>query len=35
MGGGATIGQLSLALSAPLILTLVLAPLTLWLYRRD
>jgi ABC-2 type transport system permease protein len=35
MGGGATIGQLSLAVSAPLILTLVLAPLTLWLYRRD
>ncbi len=35
MGGGATIGQIALALVAPLLLTAVLAPVTLWLYRRQ
>lgn len=34
MNGGATWEQLGLALLAPLLLTIVLAPLTLWLYRR-
>ncbi len=34
MNGGVTWEQLSLALLAPLLLTVVLAPLTLWLYRR-
>ena len=34
MNGGATWEQLGLALLAPLLLTVVLAPLTLWLYRR-
>jgi ABC-2 type transport system permease protein len=34
MSGGATATQLVQALSAPVALTLVLAPLTLWLYRR-
>ena len=34
MNGGATWTQLGLALLAPLLLTVVLAPLTLWLYRR-
>ncbi len=34
MNGGATWEQLGLALLAPLLLTAVLAPLTLWLYRR-
>jgi len=32
MGGGATAGQIGLALLAPVILTLLLAPLTLWIY---
>ncbi len=35
MGGGATMGQVLLALSAPALLTAVLAPVTLWLYRRQ
>ncbi|MGE0521197.1 MAG: ABC transporter permease [Candidatus Binatia bacterium] len=35
MGGGASPGQIALALLAPAALTLVLAPLTLWLYRRQ
>lgn len=35
MGGGASPGQIVLALLAPAVLTLVLAPLTLWLYRRQ
>ena len=35
MGGGATIGQIVLALSAPVLLTAVLSPVTLWLYRRQ
>lgn len=35
MGGGATAGQILLALAAPIMLTLVLAPLTLRLYRRQ
>ncbi|MBI3774522.1 MAG: ABC transporter permease, partial [Gammaproteobacteria bacterium] len=34
MNGGVTVEQLGLALLAPLLLTVVLAPLTLWLYRR-
>jgi ABC-2 type transport system permease protein len=34
MGGGVTVGELGLALSAPAALTLLLAPATLWLYRR-
>ena len=34
MNGGATWEQLGLALFTPLVLTIVLAPLTLWLYRR-
>ena len=34
MNGGATWAQLGLALLTPLLLTLMLAPLTLWLYRR-
>ena len=35
MGGGATVGQVALALVAPVILTALLAPVTLWLYRRQ
>jgi ABC-2 type transport system permease protein len=34
MGGGATLGQVALALAFPAALTLVLAPVTLWLYAR-
>ena len=34
MAGTATPGQIGLALLAPVVLTAVLAPLTLWLYRR-
>ena len=34
MGGGATVGQVGLALAFPVVLTLVLAPVTLWLYGR-
>ena len=34
MAGGATAGQIGLALLAPVILTLLLAPLTLWIYTR-
>ena len=34
MGGGASLDQIALALTAPLALTLMLAPVTLWLYRR-
>jgi ABC-2 type transport system permease protein len=34
MGGGATLGQVGLALAAPVLLTLALAPVTLWLYAR-
>jgi ABC-2 type transport system permease protein len=34
MGGGATFAQLAQALSAPVALTALLAPVTLWLYRR-
>jgi ABC-2 type transport system permease protein len=34
MGGGATLGQVALALLFPLVLTLVLAPVTLRLYAR-
>ena len=34
MNGGATWQHIGLALLAPLLLTMVLAPLTLWLYRR-
>ena len=35
MSGGATFEQVLLALAAPVALTLVLAPVTLWLYRRQ
>jgi ABC-2 type transport system permease protein len=35
MGGGATLSQVALALAAPVVLTLVLAPVTLLLYRRQ
>ncbi len=34
MSGEATSGQIALALAAPVVLTAVLAPVTLWLYRR-
>ena len=34
MGGGASLAQIGLAMLAPAVLTLVLAPVTLWLYRR-
>jgi hypothetical protein len=34
MGGGATLGQKALALVFPAVLTLALAPATLWLYAR-
>ncbi|MCE6959848.1 ABC transporter permease [Cereibacter sphaeroides] len=34
MGGTASAGQIAAALAAPVALTLVLAPLTVWLYRR-
>ena len=35
MDGSATAGQIAGALAAPLLLTALLAPLTLWLYRRQ
>src|SRR5688572_16321201 len=35
MGGGATLGQVALALAAPVALTLLLSPVTLWIYRRQ
>lgn len=35
MSGGATAGQVMLALAAPIVLTALLAPLTLWLYQRN
>ena len=35
MGGGATASDIALALLAPVALTLTLAPVTLWLYRRQ
>ena len=35
MGDGATLGEVGIALIAPAVLTVVLAPLTLWLYRRQ
>ena len=35
LGSGATIGEVMLALSAPVVLTAVLSPVTLWLYRRQ
>jgi ABC-2 type transport system permease protein len=35
LGGGATLAEVGLALIAPVVLTLVLAPVTLWLYRRQ
>jgi len=35
MGGGATASDIALALVAPVVLTMVLAPVTLWLYRRQ
>ena len=35
MGSGATLSQIALALVAPAVLTLLLAPTTLWLYRKQ
>ena len=35
MDGGASFDQIALALSAPVLLTLLLAPTTLWLYRKQ
>src|SRR5688572_23457232 len=35
MGGSASLEQIALALAAPVALTLLLAPVTLWLYRRQ
>jgi len=35
MGGTATFGDVALALAAPVALTVLLAPVTLWLYRRQ
>ncbi|PQO24777.1 ABC transporter [Rhodobacteraceae bacterium WD3A24] len=35
MAGHATLAEIGLALSAPVALTLALAPVTLWLYRRE
>jgi ABC-2 type transport system permease protein len=35
MGGGTSFGQIALALVAPVLLTLFLAPTTLWLYRKQ
>ena len=35
MGGGAGMSQIALALAAPVALTMLLAPVTLWLYRRQ
>ena len=35
MGGGATALEIALALVAPVALTVTLAPVTLWLYRRQ
>jgi ABC-2 type transport system permease protein len=34
MGGDATLRQLVVALIAPIALTVILAPVTLWLYRK-
>ncbi|MEM1129603.1 MAG: ABC transporter permease [Pseudomonadota bacterium] len=34
MGGGVTLGQIGLALICPLVLSLALTPVVLWLYRR-
>jgi ABC-2 type transport system permease protein len=35
MGNGANFHQIALALVAPVLLTLTLAPMTLWLYRKQ
>ena len=35
MAGNATLSQVALSLVAPVVLTVVLAPVTLWLYRRQ
>jgi ABC-2 type transport system permease protein len=35
MGGTATLTEIALALIAPVALTLILAPVTLWLYTRS
>jgi ABC-2 type transport system permease protein len=35
MGGGASFDQIALALIAPVLLTLLLAPITLWIYRKQ
>ena len=34
MSGSATFNQIALALFAPAVLTVLLAPVTLWLYRK-
>ena len=35
IGNGASFDQIALALVAPALLTLILAPMTLWLYRKQ
>jgi ABC-2 type transport system permease protein len=35
MGGGASLEEIAMALIAPALLTLFLAPTTLWLYRKQ
>jgi ABC-2 type transport system permease protein len=35
MAGNATLSQVALSLVAPVVLTVILAPVTLWLYRRQ
>jgi ABC-2 type transport system permease protein len=35
MSGGATLAEVGLALIAPVVLTAILAPVTLWLYLRS
>jgi ABC-2 type transport system permease protein len=35
MGSGASLDQIAIALIAPVLLTLLLAPTTLWLYRQQ
>ena len=35
MAGNETLSQVALSLVAPVVLTVILAPITLWLYRRQ
>jgi ABC-2 type transport system permease protein len=35
MAGSATLDQIALALIAPVLMTVLLAPITLWLYRKQ